>query len=73
MTAVKSLRCLVITLNDLPPEYKVGLGHLTYHSGKLYNQALYLLKNKLARVNTFDPYNKLNSSVHLFSGAHLGC
>ena len=65
MTAVKSLRCLTITLNDPPPEYKVVLGCLAYHSGKLYNQALYLLKNKLAKVNTFDLYNKLNSSVHL--------
>ncbi|EDP76053.1 RNA-guided endonuclease TnpB family protein [Hydrogenivirga sp. 128-5-R1-1] len=58
---------MVITLNDLPPEYKVVLGHLTYHSGKLYNQALYLLKNKLAKVNMFDLYNKLGSSIHLKS------
>ncbi len=61
----KSLRCLTITLNNIPPEYKIILGYITYHSGKLYNQALYLLKNKLAKVNMFDLYNKLNSSVHL--------
>ncbi len=61
----KSLRCLVISLNDLPEEYKVVLGYLTYHSGKLYNHALYLLKNKLAKVNMFELYNKLNSSIHL--------
>ena len=67
MASTKNLRCLTITLNDLPPEYKVVLGYLTYHSGKLYNQALYLLKNKLAKVNMFDLYNKLNSSVHLKS------
>ncbi len=62
---MKNLRCLTIVLNNLPPEYKVVLGYLTYHSGKLYNQALYLLKNRLAKVNMFDLYNKLNSSIHL--------
>ncbi|ADC88986.1 transposase, IS605 OrfB family [Thermocrinis albus DSM 14484] len=61
----KSLRCITISLNDLPEEYRIVLGYLTYHSGKLYNQALYLLKNKLAKVNMFDLYNKLNSSIHL--------
>ncbi|ADO46136.1 transposase, IS605 OrfB family [Hydrogenobacter thermophilus TK-6] len=61
----KLLRCLTIALTDVPEEYKIALGYLTYHSGRLYNQALYLLKNKLARVNMFDLYNKLNSSIHL--------
>jgi hypothetical protein len=61
----KPLRCLTITLNDIPEEYKIILGYLTYHSGKLYNQALYLLKNRLAKANMFDIYNKLNSSIHL--------
>ncbi|ADC89305.1 transposase, IS605 OrfB family [Thermocrinis albus DSM 14484] len=61
----KSLRCITISLNDLPKEYRIVLGYLTYHSGKLYNQALYFLKNKLAKVNMFDLYNKLNSSIHL--------
>ncbi len=61
----KSLRCFVISLNDLPEEYEIVLGYLTYHSGKLYNQALYLLKNRFAKVNMFDLYNKLNSSIHL--------
>ncbi|QWK19734.1 MAG: transposase [Hydrogenobacter thermophilus] len=59
------LRCLTIALTDVPEEYRITLGYLTYHSGKLYNQALYLLKNKLARVNMFDLYNKLNFSIHL--------
>ena len=63
----ESLRCLIIALNDLPQEYKIVLGYLTYHSGKLYNQALYMLKNRLARVNMFDLYNKLGSSTHLRS------
>ena len=67
MAGTKSLRCLTIALNDLPPEYKVVLGHITYHSGKLYNQALYLLKNRLAKVNMYDLYNKLGSSIHLKS------
>nr|WP_273333941.1 transposase [Dictyoglomus turgidum] len=59
-----SMRCLSISLNNLPEEYKVVLGYLTYHSGKLYNQALYLLKNKQAKVNVFDLYNKLKDSLH---------
>jgi putative transposase len=58
------MRCLSISLNNLPEEYKVVLGYLTYHSGKLYNQALYLLKNKQAKVNVFDLYNKLKDSLH---------
>ena len=61
----KSLRCFVISLNDIPEEYKIVLGYLTYHSGRLYNRALYLLKNRFAKVNMFDLYNKLNSSIHL--------
>ncbi len=67
MASTKSLRCLTITLNDLPSEYRVVLGYLTYHSGKLYNQALFLLKNRLVKVGMFDLYNKLSSSVHLKS------
>ncbi|WP_457600152.1 RNA-guided endonuclease InsQ/TnpB family protein [Hydrogenivirga sp.] len=65
MPSGRNLICLTIALTDLPFEYKVVLGHMVYHSGKLYNQALYLLKNKLAKVNMFDLYNKLNSSIHL--------
>ncbi len=42
-----------------------NFGYLTYNSGKLYNRALYLLENKLAKVNMFDLYNKLSSSIHL--------
>lgn len=59
------LRCLTIALTYIPEEYRITLGYLTYHSGKLYNQALYLLKNKLAKVNMFDLYSRLNSSIHL--------
>ncbi len=60
------LRCLTINLTDIPDEYKIALGYLTYHSGKLFNQALYLVKTKQAKINTYDLYNKLkDSSLHL--------
>ena len=58
------MRCFSISLNNLPEEYKVVLGYLTYHSGKLYNQALYLLKNKQAKVNMYDLYKKLKGNLH---------
>ena len=62
----KSLRCISIALTDIPDEYKITLGYLTYHSGKLFNQALYLLKTKQAKVNTYDLYNKLKDNyLHL--------
>lgn len=44
-----AMRCLTISLSNLPEEYKIVLGYLTYHSGRLYNQALYLLKNREAK------------------------
>ncbi len=62
----KSLRCLCIALTDIPKEYQIALGYLTYHSGKLFNQALYLVKTKQAKINTYDLYNKLkDASLHL--------
>jgi len=62
----KPLRCLTIALSDIPEEYKIALGYLTYHSGKLYNQALYSVKTKQAKINTYDLYNKLkDTSFHL--------
>ena len=62
----KPLRCLTIVLTDIPDEYKIALGYLTYHSGKLFNQALYLVKTKQAKINTYDLYNKLrDNSLHL--------
>ena len=62
----KPLRCLTIALNDIPTEHQIVLGYLTYHSGKLFNQALYLVKTKQAKINTYDLYNKLkDSSLHL--------
>ncbi len=62
----KPLKCLTIALNDIPAEYQIALGYLTYHSGKLFNQALYLIKTKQAKINTYDLYNKLkDSSLHL--------
>jgi putative transposase len=62
----KSLRCLTIALTDIPNEYKITLGYLTYHSGRLFNQALYSIKTKQAKINTYDLYNKLKDySLHL--------
>ncbi len=62
----KSLRCLSIALTEISNEYKIALGYLTYHSGKLFNQALYLVKTKQAKINTYDLYNKLkDNSLHL--------
>ena len=55
----KTLRCFTIALTDIPTEYQIALGYLTYHSGRLFNQAIYLIKTKQAKVNTFDLYNKL--------------
>ncbi|MGC9110238.1 MAG: RNA-guided endonuclease InsQ/TnpB family protein, partial [Caldimicrobium sp.] len=60
----KTLRCLTIALDNIPNEYKIVLGYLTYHSGKLYNQALYLLKNKQAKIHTYDLYNKIKDNLH---------
>ena len=54
----KSLRCLTIALTDIPTEYKITLGYLTYHSGKLFNQALYLVKTKRAKINTYALYGR---------------
>jgi putative transposase len=59
------MRYFSISLNNLLEEYKIALGYLTYHSGKLYNQALHLLKNRQAKVNIFDLYNKLKDSPYL--------
>ena len=62
----KPLRCLTIALTDISTEYQIALGYLTYHSGKLFNQALYLVKTKQAKINTYDLYNKLkDNSLHL--------
>ncbi len=62
----KTLRCLTIALTDIPAKYQIALGYLTYHPGRLFNQALYLIKTKQAKINTYDLYNKLkDSSLHL--------
>ncbi len=38
---------------------------MCYHSAKLWNQALFLLNKKEAKLNFYDLYNRLRSSVHL--------
>ncbi len=47
----KTLRCLTIALTDIPAEYQIALGYLTYHSGKLFNQA-YKGAKKMAKRKT---------------------
>jgi len=58
-------RSLRIELNKIDQTINIVLGYLTYHAGKLWNEANYLIKNKLAKPNQFDLYNKLkNKSIH---------
>ena len=65
---MKTKRAITIELNSLTKEQELIIGHLTYHTGRLWNQANYLIKNKLAKVNIFDLYNKLkDNSIHLRS------
>ena len=65
---MKTKRALVFELNHLTKEQGIILGYLTYHAGRLWNQANYLVKNRLAKPNKFDLYNKLkDSSLHLRS------
>ena len=58
-------RSLRIELNNTDPTTNIVLGYLTYHAGKLWNEANYLVKNKLAKPNKYDLYNKLkDTSIH---------
>lgn len=64
----RTKRAIVFELNNLTEEQKITLGYLTYHAGKLWNQANYLIKNKLAKTDYRDLYNKLKGeSLHLRS------
>ena len=65
---MKAKRALVVELKCLSEEQEVILGYLTYHAGKLWNQANYLIKNSLAKPDYRDLYNKLKDSpIHLHS------
>ncbi|WP_231475411.1 transposase [Persephonella sp. KM09-Lau-8] len=65
MSSKKVKRSLRIELNNADPTTNIVLGYLTYHAGKLWNEANYLVKNKLAKPNKFDLYNKLkDTSIH---------
>ena len=65
---MKTKRAIVLELNNLTEEQQIILGHLTYHAGKLWNQANYLVKNRLAKPDYRDLYNKLeDTSLHLHS------
>ena len=65
---MKVKRDLVFELNHLTEEQEIILGHSTYHAGKLWNQANYFIKNKLAKPYYIDLYNKLkDNSINLHS------
>ena len=65
---MKTKRAIVLELNNLTEEQQIIFGHLTYHAGKLWNQANYLVKNRLAKPDYRDLYNKLkDTSLHLRS------
>ena len=58
-------RSLRIELNNIDTTINMVLGYLTYHAGKPWNEANYLIKNELAKPNKFDLYNKLkDTSIH---------
>ncbi len=64
----KIKRAIVFELNHLSKKQQIILGHLTYHAGRLWNQANYLVKNRLAKPDYRDLYNKLkDASLHLRS------
>ena len=65
MSSKKVKRSLRIELNNVNTTTNIVLSYLTYHAGKLWNEANYLVKNKLAKPNKFDLYNKLkDTSIH---------
>jgi len=65
MKTKKVKRSLRIELNNIDQTTSIVLGYLTYHAGRLWNEANYLVKNKLAKPNKFDLYNKLkDTSIH---------
>ena len=65
MESLRVKRSLRIELNNTDPTINIVLGYLTYHAGKLWNEANYLVKNKLAKPNKYDLYNKLkDTSIH---------
>jgi len=65
MKVLKVKRNLRIELSKTDKTTQMILGYLTYHAGKLWNEANYLVKNKLAKPNKFDLYNKLkDKSIH---------
>jgi len=65
---MKVKRAIIFELNHLTKEREIILGYLTYHAGRLWNQANYLIKNKLAKPDYRDLYNKLkDTSLHLRS------
>ena len=65
MDSLKVKRSLRIELNNADTITNIVLDYLTYHAGELWNEANYLVKNKLAKPNKYDLYNKLkDTSIH---------
>jgi len=65
---MKVKRAIVLELNNLTEEQQIIIGYLTYHAGKLWNQANHLVKNRLAKPDYRNLYNKLKgTSLHLRS------
>ncbi len=65
MNNKKVKRSLRMELSNIDQTTSIVLGYLTYHAGKLWNEANYLVKNKLAKPNKYDLYNKLkDTSIH---------
>ncbi len=62
---MQTFRCIAINLRRLTKEHRTALVYMCYHSAKLWNQALFLLNKKEAKLNFYDLYNRLRSSVHL--------
>ncbi len=65
---MKTKKTIAWELNHLISEQHVILGHLTEHAGRLWNKANCLVKNRLAKLDYRNLYNKLkDTSLHLFS------
>jgi len=61
-------KTIVLELNNLTEEQQIIFGHLTYHAESSGTKANYLVKNRLAKPDYRDLYNKLkDTSLHLCS------
>ena len=64
----REIKTTDIILDNLKVEQKITIGHLTYHAGRLWNQANFYLKNNPALGNSLSHLcNKLRDSIHFKS------